>query len=147
MWSPSISMFLQSPANTNIYLCFKFHEYLFKNEKVIAKKTIFSTKTNQAWPVIAQAYRYSNGLKFALISTYISGFIKIGRKMDRLLSEKAIFWLKPVRRDSWSLMHVSISMYLSVGWYLPIFQVSSKLAENDQVIIAKRIFSTKISQV
>ena len=44
--------------------------------------------------MVTHAYRPFNGLKFGLISTHISSFIEIGRKMTKLSSEKAIFSTK-----------------------------------------------------
>ena len=141
-------MMLKNQAIANIYLCIKFQR-LAQNDKAIIRESFFLTKISLAWPMVTHAYRPFNGLNFGLISTYISNFIKlgrkmtqviigesyfltkisqawpmvthayrpfnwlnfgwisthisnfikIGRKMTKLSSEKAIFWLKSVRRD------------------------------------------------
>ena len=44
--------------------------------------------------MVTHAYRPFNGLNFGLMSTHISSFIEIGRKMTKLSSEKAIFSTK-----------------------------------------------------
>ena len=62
-----------------------------KMTKLSSEKAIFSTKISQAWPMVTHAYRPFNGLMFGLISTHVSSFINIGRKMTKLVSEKAIF--------------------------------------------------------
>ena len=82
--------------------------------------------------MVTHAYRHFNGLKFGLISSHISSFIEIGPNMTKLSSEKAIFWLKSVGRDPWSPMHIGLLMDSTLGWYLPRFQVSLKLAEKWQ---------------
>ena len=112
-----------------------------KITKLSPDKAIFSTKISQAWPMVTQSYRSFNGLNFGLIATHILSFIKIGRKWRSYRRRKQFFRLKSVRRDLWSpIMHIGLSMDSSLGWYLATFQVSLKLAENDQVIIGERIF-------
>ena len=88
-----------------------------KMTKLSSDKSIFSTKINQAWPMVTYAYRPFNGLNFGLISTHISSFINIGQKMTKLSSVEAIFWQKSVRRDPWSPMHIGLLMNSTLGWY------------------------------
>ena len=78
------------------------------------RKLFFRPKLVKRVPMVSHAYRHFNGLYFGLISTHISSFIKIGRKMTKLSSEKAIFWLKSVRRDPWSPMHIAVLMNSSL---------------------------------
>ena len=98
--------------------------------------------------MVTHAYRTFNGLKFGLISTHISSFIKIGWKMTKLSSEKAIFSTKI--SQAWPMVTQAyrpfnglnfglISAYIST--FIKICRKMTKLSSD------KAISSTKFSQV
>ena len=68
-------------------------------------------------------------------------------KSDKVIIGERIFWLKSVRRDPWSPMHIKILVDSSFGWFYPHFKFHwVRLAEKWRIIIRGSIFSTKISQ-
>ena len=92
-------------------------------------------------------YRHFNGLKFGLISTHISSFIEIGRKMAKLSSEKAIFSTKisqawPVVTHAYRHFNgLKFGLISSHIWsFIKIGRKMTKLSSE------KAIFSTKITQ-
>ena len=95
------------------------YQWLAQNDKLILGESYFFTKISQAWPMVTHAYWPFNGIMCGLISTHVSSFIKIGRKMTKLVSEKLFFRLKSVRRDPWSSNHIGLLMDSSLGWHLP----------------------------
>ena len=116
------------------------YQWLAQNDKLILGESYFFTKISQAWPMVTHAYWPFNGIMCGLISAHVSSFIKIGRKMTKLVSEKLFFRLKSVRRVPWSPMHSRLLMDSTLGWYLPTFQVSWNLAEKWLSYRRKKLF-------
>ena len=68
-------------------------------------------------------------------------------KSDKVIIGERIFWLKSVRRDPWSPMHIKILVDSSFGWFYPHFKFHwVRLAEKWRSYHQRKHFSTKISQ-
>ena len=139
-------MILQNQAIANIYLCFKFLRLAQKWQSFCQIK-LFRLKSvrRDPWSPMHIGLLMDSTLGWYL---HISSFIKIGRKMTKLSSEKAIFltkisqaWLMVTHAYrhfnglKFGLISTHISSFIEIG------RKMTKLSSE------KAIFSTKITQV